>query len=166
MNRLTESTPYSHHVGWCTFSPVVRGRLSTGQLLRRRIDQGDAELNDVNQLLQHFSSFVFDRFGRWINRSQSPHSKAADLPSFVWIGTEELRQRPRVGGSLGSFTSLFSICSSIHLISVQRLFEWRFGDLAPASGRNRDQSTETFRTFKSGPVSGLFTRRPIPRVCR
>ena len=106
MNRSAESTSYSHHIGRCTFSPVERARWSTGQLLPR-IHQGDARWNDVPQLLQFLSSFAFGRFGRWIDRNQSSHSTAANLPSFVWIGTGGLRQGPHVGRSPGSFISLF-----------------------------------------------------------
>jgi WD40 repeat protein len=107
MNRSTESTSYSRHTGRGTFSPVECGRLSTGQLLLRRIHHGDSHWKDVHQLLQQFSSFAFDRFGRWIDSGHSPHSKVADLPSIRWIGTGELRQGPRVGGSSGSFISHF-----------------------------------------------------------
>ena len=59
--------------------------------------------------LQHFSSFAFGRFGRWIDRSQSSHSEAVDFSMFAfhWIGIGELRQGQRVGGSPGSFTCLF-----------------------------------------------------------
>ena len=107
MNQSVESKSYSRHIAYCEFSPLECGRWSTVQLLRRRIRQGDAHWNDVHQLLQHFSSFAFDRFGRWINPSQQPHSEA-DLPSFVWIGTGELSLEQRAGSSSGSFVSLFS----------------------------------------------------------
>ena len=107
MNRSTESTSYSRHIGMGTVSPVERGGWSTGKLLRRRIRQGDAHWNHVRRLLLQFSSFAFGRFGPWIDSSQSPHSEA-DLPSFVWIGTGESRLEQRVGSLSGSFVSLFS----------------------------------------------------------
>ena len=50
MNQSAESTSYSRHIGRCMFSPVERGRWSTGQLLPRRIHQGDADWNDANCL--------------------------------------------------------------------------------------------------------------------
>jgi hypothetical protein len=104
------------------FSAVERGRWSTGQLLRRRIHQGDTDCNDVIQLLKQFSSFAFDRFGQWIGKSRSLHSKAADLPSFLLIGIGELRQGSHVGGSPGSSISLFLFVRQFIPISVQRLF--------------------------------------------
>jgi len=112
MNESTESTPYSPQTGNCLVSPLELGRWPTGQLLPRRIRQGDSHWNDVHQLLQFLSSFAFGRFGRWIDRSRSPHSTAVDLPSFVWIGTGGLRQGRHVGGSPGSFISLF--CLFVH----------------------------------------------------
>jgi len=72
-----------------------------------RIREGDTHCNDVHQLLQHLS-FAFERFGRWIDRSQSSHSEAVDFSmfAFLWIGIGELRQEQRVGGSPDSFNSL------------------------------------------------------------
>ena len=63
MNQSTESTSYSHHIARRVFYPLERGRWSTGQLRPGQIHQGDAQWNQVHQLLQPFSYFLFDRFG-------------------------------------------------------------------------------------------------------
>jgi hypothetical protein len=99
--------------------------------------QGDADWNDVHQLLQHFPFFAFDRFGRWIDRNQSPHYAALNQILSVSIGIGELKLEQPVGGSPGSFISLFiRFVRQFISISVQRFFGWRGIGLGPASGRS------------------------------